>query len=202
MEGRRCRSLPMLRRQDRISIQIHRIDGTFVRLVGALHRFFALLLKNARAVLLTLDLLVEEFIHLALVRLETGDHRLDRLTGLFLFRFVQQDLAAEAVNHDLRFTARADDFEVLGHGDTRGHSNACRRSAIRSSLCSSPTESRRSVGGVFDVGPSLDWRCSIRLSTPPNDVARVKTFVFAATPSASSRPPFTRNDIIPPKSDI
>ena len=48
-------------------------------------------------------------------------------------------------------------------------------------------------------GPSIDARCSIKLSTPPRLVARVKIFVFAATDIAASRPSFTSNESIPPK---
>ena len=40
-------------------------------------------------------------------------------------------------------------------------------------------------------GPSIDARCSIKLSTPPRLVARMKIFVFAATFIAASRPPLT-----------
>ena len=56
-------------------------------------------------------------------------------------------------------------------------SSARSRSAIRSSGCSRPIESRSSVSGVRVSGPSIDCRCSIRLSTPPRLVARVKILV-------------------------
>ena len=43
---------------------------------------------------------------------------------------------------------------------------------MRSSTSSAPTESRSRFGGAGEVGPSTEARCSIRLSTPPSEVAR------------------------------
>ncbi len=51
-------------------------------------------------------------------------------------------------------------------------------------------------------GPSIDARCSIKLSTPPKLVARIKIFVFAAAFIAASRPPLTSKESIPPNIDI
>src|SRR3954468_22616639 len=79
---------------------------------------------------------------------------------------------------------------------------ACLISASRSSGCSSPMESRNRSCGVREPGPSLDARCSIRLSTPPSEVARVKTFTFEMIFIAASCPAFTRIDIMPPNADI
>ena len=41
--------------------------------------------------------------------------------------------------------------------------------------CSRPTETRKRPCGVRLSGPSIEARCSIRLSTPPRLVARVKS---------------------------
>jgi hypothetical protein len=54
--------------------------------------------------------------------------------------------------------------------------SACDRSAIRSSGCSRPIDTRSRLTGVADVGPSTLARCSIRLSTPPKLVALVNSF--------------------------
>ena len=59
-------------------------------------------------------------------------------------------------------------------------SSAWSRSASRSSTCSSPIDRRSSPGGVRLCGPSIDCRCSMRLSTPPRLVARVNNCVRAA----------------------
>ena len=63
-------------------------------------------------------------------------------------------------------------------------------------------EHRSNPSGEVVPGPSMDARCSIRLSTPPRLVARVKIFVFAAIAIAASRPPFASNESIPPNIDI
>src|SRR4029453_8066204 len=80
------------------------------------------------------------------------------------------------------------------------------RSAIRSSADSIPTESRMRLRGAANGESAVDAcvicaGCSIRLSTPPSDSARVQTLVRATISTASSSEP-ARNEIIPPKSDI
>ena len=42
-------------------------------------------------------------------------------------------------------------------------------------------------------------RCSIRLSTPPSEVARFHSCTLAAVAMAATSPPFTRTDSMPPK---
>ena len=54
--------------------------------------------------------------------------------------------------------------------------------------CSRPMDNRKRPSGEVVPAPSIDARCSIKLSTPPRLVARVKIFVFAATRIAASRP--------------
>ena len=49
------------------------------------------------------------------------------------------------------------------------------------------------------TGLRCSSRCSIRLSTPPRDVARLNTRAAAATARACSSPPATRIDSMPPK---
>src|SRR5438067_9723449 len=80
--------------------------------------------------------------------------------------------------------------------------SACSKSSIKSSGCSRPIEQRNKLSGEVVPGPSIDARCSIKLSTPPKLVARVKISVLAATRIAASRPPFASNESIPPNSDI
>src|SRR5581483_8885321 len=78
--------------------------------------------------------------------------------------------------------------------DSRGHPVriACSRSPIRSSVLSRPTD-RRSRSGVHgEPGPSMLARCSIRLSTPPSEVARFQMRTLAAVATAAASPPFTR----------
>jgi len=48
---------------------------------------------------------------------------------------------------------------------------ACSRSAIKSSTCSRPTETRSRLSGVGESAPSTEARCSIKLSVPPRLVA-------------------------------
>src|SRR6185436_7303591 len=239
MGGRRCRWLLPRRRRGRsseaASIHIHRIDEFLVRFFRALHRLFEALLENARAVLLALELFLEPLRRLALLRLEPRHHRLQRPRHLHLFRLVQQDFAAEAIDHDRRLAAGAGDFEV-GHGcDSKRvpcsvfcdpgvsglrvhpcrtarvtehgkrntlHSSASSKSSTRSSACSSPTDKRSRFSAVVLPGPSLELRCSIRLSTLPREVARVKRRTLAVTARASARVPRTRKESMPPKADI
>src|ERR1700742_238683 len=59
-------------------------------------------------------------------------------------------------------------------------SSAWARSAMRSSVSSMPTESRSRSGGHGVSGPSTEARCSIRLSTPPSEVARFQICTRAA----------------------
>src|SRR5205807_947573 len=77
--------------------------------------------------------------------------------------------------------------------------NAWSRSAPRSSGSSSPTESRSRSGGHGESGPSTEARCSIRLSTPPSEVARFHSSTLAAAAMAACSPPLTRIDSMPPK---
>ena len=49
--------------------------------------------------------------------------------------------------------------------------SAWSKSSFRSSMCSSPTETRRRFSGARVPGPSTDARCSTRLSVPPRLVA-------------------------------
>ena len=64
------------------------------------------------------------------------------------------------------------------------HPSAWSRSAIRSSGCSNPTDTRMRSRGVLVSGPSTSARCSTRLSTPPRLVARVKSLMRESTPFA------------------
>ena len=50
-------------------------------------------------------------------------------------------------------------------------SRAAAKSAIKSSGCSNPTDTRNRSTGVCDSSPSATARCSIKLSTPPKLVA-------------------------------
>ncbi len=52
------------------------------------------------------------------------------------------------------------------------------------------------------VGPSTLARCSIRLSTPPMEVARFQSCTFAAVAMAAASPPFTLMDSMPPKPPV
>ena len=54
------------------------------------------------------------------------------------------------------------------------------------------------VGRCRRAGALGAARCSMRLSTPPSEVARFHSFVFAATAIAACSPPATRIDSIPP----
>ena len=54
-------------------------------------------------------------------------------------------------------------------------SSAWSKSSFKSSMCSSPTETRRRFSGARVPGPSTDARCSMRLSVPPRLVACVKS---------------------------
>src|SRR5439155_148126 len=80
----------------------------------------------------------------------------------------------------------------------RRHASAWVKSSIRSSGCSRPIDTRSRLTGVVVPGPSIDARCSTRLSVPPKLVARVKTRIFAATAIAASAPPLTCTESMPP----
>src|SRR5882724_78673 len=80
----------------------------------------------------------------------------------------------------------------------RAHASAWVKSSIRSSGCSRPIDTRSRLTGVVVPGPSIDARCSTRLSVPPKLVARVKTRIFAATAIAASAPPLTCTESMPP----
>ena len=60
-------------------------------------------------------------------------------------------------------------------------------------------ERRSSVSGVRVSGPSIDCRCSIKLSTPPRLVARVKILVWFGSAIAAARSPLSSKESIPPK---
>ena len=77
-------------------------------------------------------------------------------------------------------------------------SRACSRSAIRSSAVSMPMERRSRSRGVGVDGPSMLARCSIMLSTPPSEVARLNTFTCAAVAIAAGSPCRCLKDSIPP----
>src|SRR5258708_15828365 len=83
--------------------------------------------------------------------------------------------------------------------DQPAPARACSRSPIRSAASSIPTDSRRRSAGAGDSGPSIEARCSIRLSTPPSDVARFQTATRAAVAIAALSPPATRMLSMPPK---
>ena len=76
------------------------------------------------------------------------------------------------------------------------------RSAIRSPGSSIPTESRSRSGAPGCPAPSTEARCSIRLSTPPSEVARFQTSTRAAAAIAAAAPPRTRMLSMPPKPPI
>jgi len=57
---------------------------------------------------------------------------------------------------------------------------------MRSAGSSMPMESRSRFGGTWECGPSMVARCSMRLSTPPREVAGTKRLVRAATARASA----------------
>src|SRR5271154_2150305 len=61
-----------------------------------------------------------------------------------------------------------------------------------------PTESRNKSAGTGVPAPSIEARCSMRLSTPPSEVARFQISTRAAVAIAASSPPVTRIDTIPP----
>src|SRR3954454_8747138 len=190
-------------RMERSLIHVHRISDWGVVLLGALHRFLEVLVENSCAVLLPAHLAVELFLYLALLRLEPRHHRLERAAGAPLLRLVQQHLAGGAVDDERGVAAGTSDFDVRGHSVAHPDTpSACVKSSTRSSACSRPTETRSRFSAVRLPTPSRDARCSIRLSVPPRDVARVKILVFAVTACASSRPPRTLNDSIPPNDDI
>ena len=64
--------------------------------------------------------------------------------------------------------------------------SAWSRSSTKSSAFSRPMDNRSKPSGEVVPGPSMDARCSIKLSTPPKLVARMKIFVFAASDIAAS----------------
>src|SRR5215831_11062438 len=76
--------------------------------------------------------------------------------------------------------------------------SAASRSATRSRGSSMPMDRRSRSPVTGDDGPSVLWRCSMRLSTPPREVARLNTRTDASTALARSGPPATRIDSIPP----
>src|SRR6185369_17443110 len=80
--------------------------------------------------------------------------------------------------------------------------SAWARSATRSSAFSRPTETRRRPSGARVRSPSMEARCSTRLSGPPRLVARVNRRRRAATSKARARPPGTTKDSMPPAADI
>ena len=61
-----------------------------------------------------------------------------------------------------------------------------------------PTDRRSRSSGTGEEGPSLLRRCSIRLSTPPSEVARLNTRTSRSTAWACPAPPATRMDSMPP----
>ena len=71
-------------------------------------------------------------------------------------------------------------------------SSARERSAMRSMGLSRPIERRRRSAGIGEEAPSVVRRCSMRLSTPPSEVPRVKTRTPASTASAAARIPLSQ----------
>ena len=65
-----------------------------------------------------------------------------------------------------------------------------------------PTDRRKRSGGAGLPAPSIEARCSIRLSTPPSEVARFHTRTRAAAAIAASSPPLTRMLSMPPKPPV
>ena len=100
----------------------------------------------------------------------------------------------------LRFSGRrrlADDGarqSVFMHrflGSTTPLPEHATRSKNRSSGSSMPTDSRSRSSGHGVPAPSIEARCSIRLSTPPSEVARFQTLTFAAACTAAAWPPLS-----------
>jgi predicted naringenin-chalcone synthase len=52
-----------------------------------------------------------------------------------------------------------------------------------------PTDSRNRSGGTGLLAPSIEARCSKRLSTPPSEVARFQISTRAAAAIAAASPP-------------
>src|SRR4051812_18407519 len=97
------------------SIHIHRIPDRRIVLFRSLHRFLEALVEDAGAVFLAGHLAVELLLLLALLRFETGHHRLQRAAGAPLLRLVQQNLAGGAVDDESGIAAGTGDLEVGGH---------------------------------------------------------------------------------------
>src|SRR5437588_197890 len=182
------------------SIHVHRIPDRRVVLLGALHRFLEAFVEDAGAVFLTGHLAVELFLHLALLRLQAGHHRLQRAARAPFLHLVQQNFAGGAVDDERGVAAGTGDFDVGSHGGDcsadgssagppaarwrialraaepaavqpasrrRYDESACVKSSTRSSASSNPTETRSRFSAVRLPAPSLEARCSIRLSVPP-----------------------------------
>ena len=85
------------------------------------------------------------------------------------------------------------DYKSVGN-----YPSACSRSAMRSAGDSRPTERRSRSGGQGVPAPSTLARCSIRLSTPPSEVARFQISTLAAVRIAAASPALIRTDNMPP----
>ena len=70
---------------------------------------------------------------------------------------------------------------------------------MSSSAFSMPTETRSRFSGTTLLGPSTVARCSMRLSTPPSEVAGTKSRVRVATRFAAPASPATSRESIAPK---
>jgi hypothetical protein len=80
--------------------------------------------------------------------------------------------------------------EALPASSVAGHSlpaasSAAPRSATRSAAASMPTDRRSRSSGTGEDGPSMLRRCSMRLPTPPSEVARLNTRTARSTPRVS-----------------
>src|SRR4051812_40964527 len=82
-----------------------------------------------------------------------------------------------------RIQPAAQEQDGSGHQPRRAWS----KSSFKSSMCSSPTETRSRFSGARVSGPSTEARCSTRLSVPPRLVAWVKSLSRLATASDCSR---------------
>ena len=65
-----------------------------------------------------------------------------------------------------------------------------------------PTETRSRFAGTTLCGPSTVARCSMRLSTPPSEVAGTKSRVRVATRFAVPASPVTSRESIAPKPPV
>lgn len=103
--------------------------------------------------------------------------------------------AIEGSNHLMDFILDANTNPGIGesgrggvylHKRTYILDNAISRSANRSPMSSKPTETLNKFLAVVPYFPSTVARCSIKLSVPPSEVARLKSFTFFTTYACNS----------------